>query len=145
MFQSRSFSYCERHHMRIQRQSYVRSIKQLVKTLVHILLAIWQVTLFCNVNAGKPYPIFKDYIPNCWMFSFSYIDVLGAKWESVQFRNCPAQNGNSHFIGLSRNSSLRSAIPELLVRTVESGQSENMCGRISLLMRISLLIILNRG
>ena len=27
-----------------------------------------------------------------------------AKWESVQFRNCPAQSGNSHFVGRSRNS-----------------------------------------
>ena len=27
-----------------------------------------------------------------------------AKWESVLFRNCPAQSGNSHFVGRSRNS-----------------------------------------
>ena len=31
------------------------------------------------------------------------IFLFGAKWESVQFRNCPAQSRNSHFVVQFRN------------------------------------------
>ena len=39
----------------------------------------------------------------------------------MQFRNCPAQSENSHFLGEVGILTLHSAIPELLVREVGIG------------------------
>ena len=40
---------------------------------------------------------------NNYFYLFLYLYMFGAKWESVRFRNCPAQSRNSHFVVQFRN------------------------------------------
>ena len=68
--------------------------------------------------------------------------VFCAKWESVQFQNCPAQSGNSHFVGRSKNSYFAQCNSG--IARAQSGNRDKVRIRVIALVS-SLLTILNRG
>ena len=70
------------------------------------------------------------------------MNMFCAKWESVQFRNCPAQSGNSHFVGRSRNSYFAQCNSG--IARAQSGNRDKVRIRAIALVN-SLLIFLNRG
>ena len=76
------------------------------------------------------------------ILNVQYIYMFCAKWESVQFQNCPAQSGNSHFVGRSKNSYFAQCNSG--IARAQSGNRDKVRIRVIALVS-SLLTILNRG
>ena len=76
-----------------------------------------------------------------WLiFQHTFMSMFCAKWESVQFRNCLAQSGNSHFVGRSRNSYFAQC--DSGIARAQSGNRDKVRIRVIALVS-SFLIILN--